>query len=354
MQILQVAKMRRTIYKYRDELKNSPEYAEAFHGVIGSDLKRPPYSIAATQNGRFSTRSWSREASRYEDVATVKYVGNFDYYRACALFLLIQDCYPGVYEYPTNTVSEIRNGAGIHLIMKSGNLARDLYPKYPPLHPDSNTPKTFAEAALRMQDPETRFQDQVRRILSYMTTDRQAIESYSRVVFRHLEQTDFVLLVKQLVGEDLSHPPKILRSRPGSHALVSQRWDPMAEYYEMEPKGSQTCSDFYVLCAFVLYLQRQYPDVYDFSVERGMVSDKEPRITLSMKSRFFGKAVAPQGTESAAEPESLEGPETEPKRRLNEDLAVSLSTEIPKFCSDCGTRLNPGAGFCGGCGKKLN
>jgi hypothetical protein len=48
------------------------------------------------------------------------------------MYLLIQDCYPNVYDFPGNTLDAIANGATIKLIMKKNFIGKPIAPVSPP------------------------------------------------------------------------------------------------------------------------------------------------------------------------------------------------------------------------------
>ncbi len=124
---------RKEIFQIRDRLRGTKQFAELFHQVIG-DVNHPPKYIEATQTGEFWSEVW--EGSGYEPFSTKKYVNqNVGYMEGCALYLLIQECYPNVYDFPGNTVAQIQNGATIKLIMKKNFVGKVLKPAQMPPKP---------------------------------------------------------------------------------------------------------------------------------------------------------------------------------------------------------------------------
>ncbi len=129
-----VKKLREKIYTAQKQLRNSPQFSTIFYKLI-QDPAHPPRYIEATQSGEFWTEAWLGNYNAYEPYKTLKFTDpSFGYAEGCALYLLIQECYPSVYEFPDNTVREIEGGATIKLIMRESCAGLPLRPiQAPPM-----------------------------------------------------------------------------------------------------------------------------------------------------------------------------------------------------------------------------
>lgn len=119
---------RNAIFSVRDKLRGTTQFSEAFYKIIG-DINHPPRHIEANQSGGFWSEGWDAAAKNYEPYTTQKLQdSNIGYTEGCAIYLLIQECYPTVYDFPSNSMSAIQNGATIKLIMKKQFLGKKLKP----------------------------------------------------------------------------------------------------------------------------------------------------------------------------------------------------------------------------------
>lgn len=139
-----VTNSRKAIFAVRDALRGTPQFSALFYAVVG-DVQHPPRFIEATQSGIFSSEVWNTDLGGYEPYKTVKIEDkNIGYTEGCAVFLLIQECYPNVYDFPSNTMAAIQNGAVIQLKMRQQFLGRKLIPAVtPPAVPASPTGAAF-------------------------------------------------------------------------------------------------------------------------------------------------------------------------------------------------------------------
>ncbi len=123
-----MSKTNKEIYNMRDNLRNTPQFSNIFYALI-SDINHPPRKIEATQSGDFWSEAWQSAFNNYEPYSTHKFSDvNIGYREGCAIYLLIQECYPSVYDFPGNTLAQIQNGATIKLIMKKQFIGKPLKP----------------------------------------------------------------------------------------------------------------------------------------------------------------------------------------------------------------------------------
>ena len=127
-----VKNMRKNIFALKDRLENSAEFSQVFYTLI-QDVSRPPKLLSCTTVGTIATEAWRPAENDYELFATIKLENpNYNYEVMCAFMLLIQDCYPNVYDSPNVTLAQLQNGATGDLIMKKKYLGRLLKPKTVP------------------------------------------------------------------------------------------------------------------------------------------------------------------------------------------------------------------------------
>lgn len=131
--VSQVRNLRKAIFGCKDRLQGTDIFAEVFHALIGDDYTHPPVNIEGTQDGYFRAAQWEPVRKNYEPVMREKYVNpEINYPVGCAIYLLIQDVYPNVYDFPSNTISKLEGGATIKLNMKKKFIGQALTPKNPP------------------------------------------------------------------------------------------------------------------------------------------------------------------------------------------------------------------------------
>ena len=131
--VSQVRNLRKAIFDCRDRLRGTDVFAEVFHALIGEDYTHPPVNIEGTQDGQFRAAQWIPARKNYEPVMKEKYVNpEVVYPVGCAVYLLIQEVYPNVYDFPSNTISKLEGGATIKLNMKRKFIGQALTPKNPP------------------------------------------------------------------------------------------------------------------------------------------------------------------------------------------------------------------------------
>ncbi len=134
-----VKNSRKAIFEMRDRLRGTSQFSTLFYAII-NDINHPPRNIEATQLGEFWSESWDSTVNNYEPYATQKYIdSNIGYCEGCAIYLLIQECYPNVYDFPGNSVAAIEGGATIKLIMKKEFIGKTLKPAVTP-QPIKNEP----------------------------------------------------------------------------------------------------------------------------------------------------------------------------------------------------------------------
>ena len=123
----QVKNTRKAIFDTRDRLRGTPQFSEMFHSVI-IDAEHPPAAIAGDHtSGAFAGVAWQSDRGAYEPYSTVKYQDfNLGYVECCAFFLLVQECYPNVYDFPNRTTTDIANGVPVELIMKKQFIGKAL------------------------------------------------------------------------------------------------------------------------------------------------------------------------------------------------------------------------------------
>jgi len=131
--VSQVRNLRKAIFGCRDRLRGTDVFGEVFHALIGDDYTHPPVNIEGTQDGCFRAAQWEPARRNYEPVMREKYVNpEINYPVGCAVYLLIQEVYPNVYDFPSNTISNLEGGATIKLNMKRKFIGQALTPKNPP------------------------------------------------------------------------------------------------------------------------------------------------------------------------------------------------------------------------------
>ena len=127
---------RAAIFNVRDKLRGTPQFSEIFYSIIGNDVNHPPRHVEGNQSGGFWTEAWDPSAGNYEPFSTQKLQDdNVGYIEGCAVYLLIQECYPNVYDFPSNTTTAIQNGATIKLIMNKQFIGKALKPATVPAAP---------------------------------------------------------------------------------------------------------------------------------------------------------------------------------------------------------------------------
>lgn len=142
-----VSNSRKAIFEMRDRLRNTPQFSKLFYQLIG-DPSHPPRRIEATQSGDFWSEAWIAAYANYEPYTTHKFSdSNLGYIEGCAIYLLIQECYPNVYDFPSNTLAALENGATIKLIMKKNFVGQALMPAVAPPAPPASPAPTAAPAA---------------------------------------------------------------------------------------------------------------------------------------------------------------------------------------------------------------
>ena len=127
-----VKNMRKNIFALKDRLANSAEFSQDFYTLI-QDVSRPPKLMSCTTVGTIASEEWRPAENNYEPFSTIKIENpNYNYEVMCAFMLLIQDCYPNVYDSPNVTLAQLQNGATGDLIMKKKFLGKMLKPKSVP------------------------------------------------------------------------------------------------------------------------------------------------------------------------------------------------------------------------------
>ena len=102
-----VHNMRANIYKTKLELIKTPLLQEILHAVL-PDPQYPPSKITVNQDCIIA-KFRDAETNTYHPTGTVVYTPEvtFDYYFCSALCLIIQDMYPGMFDMPTITMSQL-------------------------------------------------------------------------------------------------------------------------------------------------------------------------------------------------------------------------------------------------------
>ena len=139
-----VKNTRGAIFEIRDRLRNSPQFSNVFYNVL-INTKHPPMEIICDYaNASFWSIAWDETVGSYEPYSTLKRQDiNIGYQEGCAIFLLIQECYPNVYDFPNSTTTDIANQVPISLKMKKGFIGKALAPAV--------TPKVFEAAEPQKQ-----------------------------------------------------------------------------------------------------------------------------------------------------------------------------------------------------------
>lgn len=128
-----VKNARSDIFEYRDRLRGTPVFADYFYKIVGDDVSHPPRKIEATQTGNFWSEQYVPAYGNYEPFTTHKFDDpNVGYLEGCAIYLLIQECYPNVYDFPNNTMAQLADGATIQLLMKKQFVGKAIAPAVVP------------------------------------------------------------------------------------------------------------------------------------------------------------------------------------------------------------------------------
>lgn len=124
-----VKNTRKEIFAIRDRLRNTPQFAQFFHNIVKCP-ERPPVRITADYaHGSFLTMDWDTRTNNYEPFMTVKYQdANVAYCEACAILLLVQECYPNVYDSTNQTLAQIEQGVPVEMYMKKQFVQKTLIP----------------------------------------------------------------------------------------------------------------------------------------------------------------------------------------------------------------------------------
>lgn len=139
-----IKNMRQQIFDIRDRLKGTPQFAEIFSSIV-NDIHHPPCHIVANQSGCFWTEAW--QGTSYEPFSTAKYNNpDIAYLEGCAIFLLIQEMYPNVYTFPSNSAADIADGVQIELIMDKKQYGKGLNPTFDPRRAAPAAPAPAAPA----------------------------------------------------------------------------------------------------------------------------------------------------------------------------------------------------------------
>lgn len=121
------------VQKMKIQLRNTRQYSEIFYSII-TNTAYPPCFIECTKDGVFWTRVWEDISFNYEPFSTAKIQNcNVDAIVVCAIFQLVQESYPNVYTFPTNTLSSVEAGTDVYrLIMAQNFYGVPLQPVYLP------------------------------------------------------------------------------------------------------------------------------------------------------------------------------------------------------------------------------
>lgn len=129
-QIFRAKDLRKEIYKKRDSLRGVPMVENAITKIFeGAEQEHLPAKIKMTTQGVFVI-SYDANLGKYNPVweqrLTADDLPSYDYMNGCAIFLLIQEKYPSLYNFPNTKVNDIDNGQveEIQLVLKSaGDIA---------------------------------------------------------------------------------------------------------------------------------------------------------------------------------------------------------------------------------------
>ena len=132
-QVGAVKNVRQQIFLTRDRLRNTPQFSEIFYSII-KEPSHPPFQIVIDYTqGNFLSMDWDVRTQNYEPYLTSKHFDpNIAYTEGCAIFLLIQDCYPNVYDFPNRTAAQVSNGVPLELNMKAPFQGKQLIPAITP------------------------------------------------------------------------------------------------------------------------------------------------------------------------------------------------------------------------------
>lgn len=128
-----VKNVRQQIFSTRDRLRNTPQFSEIFHSIVKTPEHPPVQIVLDYTQGSFLSMDWDARTQNYEPFLTAKYLNsNIAYVEGCAIFLLLQDCYPTVYDFPNRTATQVANGVPLELNMKPQYQGRELIPAVTP------------------------------------------------------------------------------------------------------------------------------------------------------------------------------------------------------------------------------
>lgn len=105
------------VQNMKEQLRYTRQYSEIFYSLI-SNTTFPPCLIEFTKDGVFWTREWEENVKNYEPFSTAKMQNiNVDSVVVYAVFKLIQESYPNVYNFPSNTLSSFEAGTELYRLI---------------------------------------------------------------------------------------------------------------------------------------------------------------------------------------------------------------------------------------------
>ena len=142
-----VKQIQKEISEMTNRLRNTPQFAKVFHALITDPSHPPRFVEFAYQSGEFWSENWESSTRTYEPYTTCKYADrNIAYVEGCAIYLLLQECYPNVFTFKQNTITQFRDGATNKLYMNEEFVGKAIKPVILPPHPQGQSiPKEEAK-----------------------------------------------------------------------------------------------------------------------------------------------------------------------------------------------------------------
>ncbi len=150
--------VRNGIYQRKAEIAQTPMMRDIVHSAIG-DFSHPPLRIEIISSGIMS-RPYDPASGTYHPNGIMAYTPEvvFDYEVACAICLIIQDIYPGVYDLPNVSIVELNNQLqfgtwSTKLILKREYMNKPIAPKF---NIDDIATMPFDQLPMQFDDPKNK------------------------------------------------------------------------------------------------------------------------------------------------------------------------------------------------------
>ena len=117
LDVKSVKNLRKEIMDKKSEIQGSAFVNDIIANAI-TDPTHPPCYIEGTCEGLYVQYFDSSANSYIPNKVLLSPTEELTYVVGCAVFLIIQEAYPNVYDFPGRTIQQIQNGATIELVMK--------------------------------------------------------------------------------------------------------------------------------------------------------------------------------------------------------------------------------------------